>query len=73
MKHFDSARGEYVLIVMPKEKSEDPLLNLSVEEHIQAYIDLGYDVKEIAKIVAKERGEARNEIYKTAVRIKNGD
>ena len=67
------ARGEYVMIVMPAQAGADPMLALTLDEHILAYLGLGYSEKEAAKMVAKERGIARNEVYKRAIELKNGD
>ncbi len=59
-------KGEYVLIVEGKETVND-LLSLSEEEHINYYIDQGVDKKEAIKIVAKERGVSKSELYKYTI------
>lgn len=56
-------RGEIVLVVEAGEE-ENPMLALSPEEHLAAYLDGGMDKKEAVKRVAAERGVPKNEIYR---------
>lgn len=56
-------RGEFVVIVNPAE-NENSLNRLSVEEHLQHYIEHGMDKKEAIKQVAKDRNIPKNEVYK---------
>ncbi|GHV02184.1 ribosomal RNA small subunit methyltransferase I [Clostridia bacterium] len=58
------ARGEYVLVVEGAAKAENPLLALSPEAHLKAHIAAGLPTNEAVKRTAKERGVAKNEIYK---------
>lgn len=63
------ARGEMVIIVQGAEKSEEEIekekrKELSIEEHYKFYDSKGFEKKEIIKKVAKDRGVAKNEIYK---------
>lgn len=62
-------RGEYVIVVAGAERDarRDELLSLSVEEHIAKYMAEGYDKKEAAKAVAKDRGVSKSEIYKYTI------
>lgn len=62
-------RGEFVLIVEGKEKTEadESLLSLSIPEHIELYLYEGLDKKEAIKKVAKDRGVSKSEIYKYTV------
>lgn len=59
-------KGEYVLIV-EKGTITNPLLELSEEEHIMRYINGGMDKKEALKLVAKERGVSKSELYKYTI------
>ncbi len=62
-------RGEYVLVIegRPKEEIEAEAAaafeNLSIEEHVQGYIDKGMDKKEAMKQAAKDRGVSKRDIY----------
>ncbi len=60
-------RGEYVILVEGG-AVENVNEGLSAEEHLQKYLDGGMDKKEAVKLVAKERGVNKNEIYKLTVR-----
>lgn len=61
------ARGEYVLLV-EGEKEKKSFCDLTPEEHLEKYISGGMDKKDAVKLVAKERGVSRNEIYKLTVK-----
>lgn len=62
-------RGEYVLIIAGKTKEEVAAEEtarweeLSIEEHMQHYLDEGLDKKEAMKAVAKDRGVSKRDIY----------
>lgn len=62
-------RGEYVLVIEGKsfrEKDEERQLGfvkLSIEEHMKLYEDQGIDRKEAMKLVAKDRGVSKRDIY----------
>lgn len=62
-------KGEYVLVikgldrdVIKKEKQEE-WEKMSVEEHLELYISQGIDKKEAMKMVAKDRGVSKRDIY----------
>ena len=61
-------RGEFVLVVEgaseAKVLSEAFWANMSIEEHVEHYIALGQKKMDAIKSVAKDRGVAKNEIYK---------
>lgn len=57
-------RGEYVLVVEGAEETENPLLALSVREHVQKYMDEGLSKKDALKRAAADRGVAKSELYK---------
>lgn len=66
-----SPRGEYVLVLEGGTVSKDAqndLGSLSVEEHVQFYIDGGMTKKDAIKAVAKDRGVQKNEIYQVFVK-----
>ena len=65
----EEPRGEYVLVVegksflqKKKEKQED-FLNIAIEEHMERYEAAGIERKEAMKMVAKDRGVSKREIY----------
>ncbi len=62
-------KGEYVIVVEgQKEETRDYSL-FTIEEHIKKYLSAGTDKKEAIKAVAKERGIAKSEVYKIALKI----
>lgn len=65
-KYDGEERGEFVVIVDNSEKDNKDN-ELSIEQHIQKYIDLGIEKKDAIKIVAKERGVAKSVIYKNTI------
>lgn len=68
-------KGEYVLILegltqeeIKRERSEK-YEGLSIEEHIIQYISMGNSKKEAIKLVSKERGIPKSEVYKESINI----
>ena len=59
-------RGEYVLIV-EKCGKDVGYLEMTEEEHINAYIASGMDKKEAVKAVAKERKVSKSSLYKYTI------
>lgn len=60
----ENIKGEIVIIIEgSKEKQENDLCNLSLEEHFEFYKNQGLDKKEIIKKIAKDRNVSKNEIY----------
>ncbi len=59
----EEIKGEYVILVEGGEE-ENPLLNLSEKEHLEYYVKRGIEKKEALKMVAKDRGVSKSEIYK---------
>ena len=55
-------KGELVIIVGP-DKQVKTYDNLTILEHIHMYIKEGYSSKDAIKLVAKERGLSKNEVY----------
>ena len=56
-------RGEYVLVVEGAAERENPLNELSPEEHIRYYMAAGLPKKEALKRAAKDRGVSKSELY----------
>ncbi len=63
-------RGEYVLVIEGRSrKQEEELekkryLSMSLQEHVQMYLDGGLNKKEAMKAAAKDRGVSKSEIYR---------
>ena len=63
-------RGEYVLVIEGLDPGEisrcesENWLALTIEEHMQVYLDQGLDRKAAMKAVSKDRGVSKQEIYK---------
>lgn len=62
-------RGEYVLVLEGKDKNEiikdkqESWKEMSLEEHMQYYLSQEVDKKEAMKLVAKDRGITKREVY----------
>ena len=65
----EEPRGEYVLVIegksllQIKQERQEGFLNLSIEEHMKRYEGEGMERKEAMKMVAKDRGISKREIY----------
>lgn len=68
-------RGEYVIVIEGaseddiNKKNQEKIDSISIENHMKIYTEQGINVKEAMKIVAKERGVSKSEIY-NEVKIK---
>lgn len=68
-------RGEFVLVIEGKSDEEIKAerealwIDLSIKEHLIKLIDSGIDKKEAIKIVAKERGLSKKDVYKESLDI----
>lgn len=66
----ETPRGEYVLVIEGRSRSEceererEAFLEMSINEHMQMYLDDGMDKKSAMKAVAKDRGVSKSEIYR---------
>jgi len=77
IQHYQnhSPRGEYVLVLQGKsqeeiDKEEEALWqDLTIEEHIKKYMETGLSKKEAVKIVAKDRGVSKSEIYLYSINL----
>lgn len=63
---FDQ-HGEFVLLIHPM--PQGVATELSPKEHLLKYLEMGMDKKEAVKLVAKERGVKKDEIYKVMLEI----
>lgn len=77
ISHYEekSPKGEYVLILegltqeeIEREKEEE-FANLSIKDHIIKYINEGNSKKDAIKMVSKERGIPKSEVYKESIEI----
>ena len=70
-KHFlmHEVRGEFVIVVAGeskeklKKQAEESWLAFTIEQHMQIYLEQNIPKKEAIKIVAKERGMNKRELY----------
>lgn len=60
----DTLKGEFVIIVERNKKSDEDYSKISILDHINNYIEKGFNEKEAIKKVAKDRKVNKNEIYK---------
>lgn len=69
----ENPRGEYVLVLEGKsfqkqiEEKQSSFSDISIEEHMKMYVDQGIDKKEAMKLVAKDRGLSKRDIYQTLI------
>ena len=71
LEYYESndPRGEYVLVLEGKshqqkaEEKQAMLSEIPIEEHMKIYEDKGIDRKEAMKLVAKERGISKRDVY----------
>ena len=67
-------RGEYVLVIEGKSKEEIQEENkqkwesMTIEEHMEYYISQGNDKKSAMKLVAKDRGVSKRDIYNQLIK-----
>ena len=71
MEYYESndPRGEYVMVLEGKshqqkvEEKQALALEIPIEEHMKMYEDKGIDRKEAMKLVAKDRGISKRDVY----------
>jgi 16S rRNA (cytidine1402-2'-O)-methyltransferase len=62
-------KGEFVIVIEGKsrqqieEEKRDAYADLSIEEHVKQFEEKGYDHKEAMRMVAKERGISKRDVY----------
>ena len=65
----EEPRGEYVLVLEGKsflkqeKEKQETFLEISIEEHMKQYETKGVDRKEAMKLVAKDRGITKRDVY----------
>lgn len=65
----NEARGEFVLVIEGKtqeeiqEENKQKWESMSIEEHVEYYVNQGNDKKTAMKLVAKDRGVSKRDIY----------
>jgi len=70
---IDEPKGEYILVIEGKsfeeiETDKQSLWeNKTISEHLKIYTDMGLDKKEAMKMVAKDRGISKREVYKAII------
>ena len=66
--NISEPKGEFVIIVEGNFNSNDEIVeklnNGSLEEHYNFYKNLGYEKKDIIKMISKDRNVSKNDIYK---------
>lgn len=55
--------GECVIVVEGGDP-KDYFTDFTIDEHVKHYLDLGFNEKDAMKMVAKDRGKSKSEIYK---------
>ncbi len=69
-------KGEYVLVLEGKPREEivqedrDRWMNISLEEHMEIYLQKGIDRKEAMKMVAVDRGISKRDVYQSLLENK---
>lgn len=63
MKQGLVKKGEFVIIVDGNKETSD-FSNLSIDEHIHMYMEDGFGEKDAIKMVARDRGVRKSDIYK---------
>ena len=56
-------RGEFVLVIEGAKETAAPDTGMTVEEHVQKYIDEGMSKMDAIKAAAKDRGVPKSEVY----------
>lgn len=64
-------RGEFVLIIEGNENPEKIIKynDITIEEHIEKYLEEGYTKKDAVKLTAKDRDLPKNEVYKISLKL----
>ncbi len=67
-------KGEFVLVIAGKPEEElireqqSQWESMSIEEHVEYYVNKGNDKKEAMKLVAKDRGVSKRDIYNELIK-----
>lgn len=62
ISELDNIKGEFVIVVEGANIEID-FNSIDVKCHINFYLEQGYDLKNAMKLVAKDRGLSKSEIY----------
>lgn len=60
-------KGEFVLVVKASENEENELNNMDISSHVKYYMGMGHDKNTAIKMVAKDRGVKKNDIYQATL------
>ncbi len=69
----EEPKGEFVVVIEGRSRAEleeaerSSWENISIPEHMKMYLDKGIDKKEAMKLVAKERGVSKRDIYQSLI------
>lgn len=63
MELEEEIKGEFVIVVEGNKENVN-YEDVSIKDHIISYINLGYSEKEAMKLVARDRGTTKSDIYK---------
>ena len=72
-------KGEFVIVIEGKtyeeiaEENKEKWDNMTISEHIIKYMSQGMSKKEAMKLVSKDRGMPKSEVYKYSLEIKSDD
>ncbi len=72
----EEPRGEFVLVIDGvnseelKQEKRQSYLEMTIEEHMQSYLQQGMDKKDAMKAVARDRGVGKREIYQALLDTK---
>lgn len=70
---LNTPKGEFVLVIEGKshediiKEKQASFENMTIEEHLKLYLDKGLDKKEAMKLVAKDRGVSKRDIYNSLI------
>ncbi len=60
----NEVKGEFVIVLEAAETKMEEEITASVSELMKKYLDEGYEKKEAMKLVAKQKGMSKSEVYK---------
>lgn len=60
----NEVKGEFVIVLEGAETKMEEEITASVSELMKKYLDEGYEKKEAMKLVAKQKGMSKSEVYK---------
>lgn len=72
IEQMNDVKGELVIIVSGNTQDFD-YSSLTINEHVNQLMELGYNKMEAIKIVAKERKLAKNDVYKKVIEIQEDE